>query len=109
LPSQVAIGVSSQIVIEAASVAMHPAHHLHHQQACNQCECGLEPFAGRPVHGLTGKQDQHRQQAREHQPQHHTRPEEFDQTITLALLAGPGLENTDHQQRLDAFAPDDEH
>ncbi|MNV74171.1 hypothetical protein D3C71_1673720 [compost metagenome] len=74
LASQLAVGLALQISLEAACVAVHPADHLHHQQAGHQRQGSLEPFVGGTAHGVTGEQNQQCQQAREHQPQEHTRP-----------------------------------
>ncbi len=109
LACQALVGVAYQAVAKGGAAAMHPEHHLHHQSAGDQGQQRLQPFAFGAGHGFCGPQHQPGQARRAQQTEQHPGPQKACQARAAGLLADPGLQDADHQQRFDAFAPHNEH
>ncbi|MCP1573135.1 hypothetical protein J2S30_001514 [Herbaspirillum rubrisubalbicans] len=88
----------------------HPEHHLHDQHRRDQHDGDLEVGLG-VAREQFGKAQQGRAQGGcQHHAGRHAAPQIGDAAARADIAVfQPGIENADHQKRLDAFAPDDEH
>jgi hypothetical protein len=102
-------GAVDQITFEIASMVVHPADHLQDQQRGSQQHGALEPLAGGTGQPVAGAENAPAQQRSQTEAGNHAAPEHAQRMTVAWLLAQPGVQNADDQQRFDAFTPDDEH
>eukprot|EP01022_Parablepharisma_sp_SALTPOND_P015891 TRINITY_DN2278_c0_g4_i1.p1 TRINITY_DN2278_c0_g4~~TRINITY_DN2278_c0_g4_i1.p1 ORF type:complete len:759 (-),score=204.48 TRINITY_DN2278_c0_g4_i1:1653-3929(-) len=98
------------VLLEGAAMLAHPEHHLHDQHGGDQDDGNLEPGLGVAREQFRESQQRRAQGCGQYHAGHHAPPQVGDAAPRAGIaVLQPGIENTDHQKRLDALAPDDEH